>query len=148
MRIAYLTSDEVNLDLARQWALDFDCEVIPLSTVEPLPSDDVDGAIYDLDFLAQPFLKQVLAGLLNSPRQRPTVVHAYNLRQCIVNELLARGVYVRRRLERGILATLRREVQYIQTGKGEARTRKETPSVTSNAILITYSCVGGEFSTS
>jgi hypothetical protein len=147
MRIAYLTSDEVNLDLARQWAFDFDCEVIPLSTVEPLPSDDFDAAIYDLDLLAQPVLKQVLAGLLNRPRQRPTVVHAYNLRQCIVNELLARGVYVRRRLDRGILATLRREVHSLQNDKREARTGKETPSLPkstdSNAILISYSCVGG-----
>jgi hypothetical protein len=110
MRIAYLTTDEVNPDLARRWASSCGCDVIPLSPRDPLPRDDYDAAIYDLDHLPPELQQHVLAGLLKGRLHRPTVVHGYNLRQRQANALRARGVFVRRRLERGILVQLRQAV--------------------------------------
>jgi hypothetical protein len=111
MRIAYLTTDEVNPDLAGRWADTCGCEVIPLSPSDPLPDGDFDAAIFDLDFLLPPLRQKVLAILLSDPLHFPVAVHSYNLRRRQANALRARGVLVRRRLERRILMRLRREVR-------------------------------------
>jgi hypothetical protein len=118
MRIAYLTMDEVNPDLAGRWADTCGCEVIPLSPSDPLPDGNFDAAIFDLDYLLPPLRQKVLAILLSDPLHCPVAVHSYNLRQRQANALRARGVLVRRRLECGILMRLRREVRRVQ---GEER---------------------------
>jgi len=121
MRIAYRTTDEVNPDLARRWAQMCGCQVIPLSPHDPLPNGDFDAVIYDLDHLLPPLRQQVLTTLLSGPLHGPVAVHSYNLRQRQADALRARGVMVRRRLEREIFARLRREVSRIRAEARQAR---------------------------
>jgi hypothetical protein len=121
MRIAYLTTDEVNPDLARRWAQTCGCEVIPLSPRDPLPDGEFDAAIYDLDYLLPPLREQVLTSLLSRPLHCPAAVHSFNLRKRQATALRTRGVLVRRRLERGILMRLRREVCRVRAEMREAR---------------------------
>jgi hypothetical protein len=118
MRIAYLSTDEVNLDLARRWAKTCRCEVIALSPRDPLPDGGCEAAIYDLDFLPPTLRQQVLTNLFRGPQHCPVAVHSYNLDDQQVRDLRARGVFVRRRLERAILELLRREVRRIRADAG------------------------------
>jgi hypothetical protein len=147
MRIAYLTADEVNSDLAQRWALERGFEVVPVSPGDPFPNGDFDAAIYDLDFLAPTILQQVLANLLTDPSHAPAAVHGYNLRRRQANGLLARGVFVRRKLDRGILAMLQRKVRRLQAK--EQLAWNATPSASrpetlgANALGTTYACIGG-----
>ena len=117
MRIAYLTVDEVNSDLAQRWGAEFQCEIVPLSPCDPLPNGEYDATIYDLDYLAPSVIHRVLTNLLTESLPSPAVVHSYNLRTRQANDLQARGVFVRHRLERGILALLRREVRRLRNEK-------------------------------
>lgn len=117
MRIAYLTVDEVNSDLARRWATEFQCEIVPLSPCDPLPNGEYDATIYDLDYLAPSLIQRVLTNLLTGSLPSPAVVHSYNLHPRQANGLQARGVFVRRRLERGVLALLRREVRRLRNDR-------------------------------
>ena len=115
MRIAYLTMDEVNTDLARRWADLINADVFPLSPRDPLPDGNYDAAIYDVDLLPAALREQVLTMLLTGQIHSPTAVHSYNFRRREVVALRARGVIVQRRLEGCILLRLRREVRRIRT---------------------------------
>src|SRR5262245_54809815 len=108
MRIAYLTTDEVNPDLAQRWARTCGCEVIPLTPRDPIPDGEFDAVIYDLDYLPQPIRQQVMTMLLNGPRTSPAAVHSYNLRRWQTQALRALGIVVGRKLERGILVKILR----------------------------------------
>lgn len=110
MRIAYVTTDEVNPDLAQRWAETCGCTIVPLSPADPLPDGQFDGAIYDLDYLLPPFRQLVLRHLLRGPQHCPAAVHSYNLRQRQARALRNRGVIAKRRLERTLLLRLQREV--------------------------------------
>ena len=80
MRIAYFTSDEVNLDWAQRWASTCGCEVIAMSPSDS-PNGDCDATIYDLDFLLPTYGEEVLSVLLSRPLPSPAAVHSYNLRR-------------------------------------------------------------------
>lgn len=121
MRIAYLTTDEVNSDLAQCWANTYDCEVIPLSPNDPRPGEEFDAAIYDLDYLTPPVRQQMLNYLFSGPLPIPAAVHSYNLPQRQVKDLCAHGVLVRRRLKRGIFASLRHFVDHVRAEKRQSR---------------------------
>src|SRR5262245_66051253 len=121
MRIAYLSIDEVNLDLARRWAKTCHCEVVRWPPREVVRNGDIDAAIYDLDFLPPLLRQQVLTNLLRGPRHGPVAVHSYNLSEQQVSDLRARGVHVRRRLEREVLVLLRRDVRRVRAVTGRDR---------------------------
>jgi hypothetical protein len=147
MRIAYLTVDEVNSDLARRWATEFQCEIVPLSPCDPLPIGEYDATIYDLDYLAPSLIQRVLTNLLTGSLPRPAVVHSYNLRPRQANDLQARGVFVRQRLERGILALLRREVQRLRSEKQTVQeatiASSQCNNLDSNAISTSWVSLQG-----
>jgi len=121
MRIAYLSTDEVNLDLARRWARKCGCKVVPLGPRHPLPNGDHEAAIYDLDFLPPVLRQQVLSRLLRGPRDGPIAVHSYNLGEQQVADLRSRGIHVWRRLERAIFLLLRRDALRLRAAAGPAR---------------------------
>ena len=125
MRIAYVTSDEVNLDWAQRWASTCGCEVIAMSPSDS-PNGDCDATIYDLDFLLPTYGDEVLSVLLSRPLPCPAAVHSYNLRRHQASKLRARGLVVRRRLERELFISLRREVSRIRAK--ERRSRMATPA--------------------
>jgi hypothetical protein len=127
MRIAYLSTDEVNADLARRWASTCSCEVIPLWPRDPLPNGDYDAEIYDLDFLPPTLRQQVLTNLLSGPLHCPVAVHSYGLSEQHASDLRARGVFVWSRLERVILVLLRRAVHRIRAEAGRVEA-DATPS--------------------
>jgi len=127
MRIAYLSTDEVNLDLARRWASTCGCEVVPLTPRDPRPNGEYDAAIYDLDFLPPMLRQRVLTDLSRGSWHGPVAVHSYNLGAQQVRDLHVRGVHVRRRLEREVLVLLRRDVQRVR----EHANRAPTDAITS-----------------
>ena len=114
MRIAYVTTDEVNATLARRWAHTCRCEVTPLLPRDLPRKGEFDAAVYDLDHLPAEFRQQVLSNLLEGRILSPTMVHSYNLDRRQANALRARGVFVRCRLEGGLLVKLQREVCVIE----------------------------------
>ena len=142
MRIAYLTVDEVNSDLAQQWATEFQCEIVPLSLCDPLPNGDYDATIYDLDYLTTSLIQRVLKNLLTGSLPSPVVVHSYNLRPRQANDLQARGVFVRHRLERGILALLRREVRRQRVDKPQTNALAPTTSASEMQETNSLSSLG------
>ena len=98
MRIAYLTMDEVNADLARRWADIINADVFPLGPRDPLPNGNYDAAIYDVDMLPECLRNKVLTMLISGPILCPSAMHSYNVRKRDVQALRARGVIVQRRL--------------------------------------------------
>jgi hypothetical protein len=140
MRIAYVTTDEVNTDLARRWGRTCRCKVDIVFPRDPLPNGQYEAVIYDLDYLLSPLREQVLKNLqVGPPPCRIAAVHSYHLRQRQANHLRARGVLVRRRLERGIFARLRRELARMLAAErqakmvevaGERREAEQQPSAT------------------
>src|SRR6266566_670352 len=54
MRIAYLTTDEVNRDLAHKFATECDVNIRALSPRETPQTGSFDGVVYDVDFLPEP----------------------------------------------------------------------------------------------
>ena len=147
MRIAYLTVDEVNSDLAQRWASEFQCEIVPLSPCDPLGNCEYDATIYDLDYLDPSLIQRVLTNLLTGTLHSPAVVHSYNLRPRQANDLQARGVLVRHRLERGILTLLRREVRRQPNKKMLAQKAKiqlpQSKILDSNAISTSWISLQG-----
>jgi hypothetical protein len=125
MRIAYFTTDEVNLDLARRWARRIGCQLIPLSPREPLLDDQFDAVIYDLDYLPSELRRELLASLRNDPLPGPCAVHSYNLKRREAEALRFWGVQVRRRLQPGLFLRLRREA--LQRQEATARARRGDP---------------------
>ena len=119
VRIAYVTTDEVNATLARRWAHTCSCELTPLLPRDLPQKGEFDAAVFDLDHLPAEFRQRVLKNLLEGPLLNPTMVHSYNLDQRQANALRARGVFVRCRLEGGLLVKLQREVCVIEA-KGRA----------------------------
>jgi len=108
MHIAYLTADEVNLDLARRWAQECGCQLSLVLPRDALPDSDgeFDAVVYDLDCPHPALRERVLTNLLTGDHHSRVAVHTYNLGQAQAQELRARGVLVERRLERMIIRCL------------------------------------------
>jgi hypothetical protein len=63
MRIAYLTTDDVNAALAAQLAADCGLSLCQLAPQGAAPDGEFDAAVYDLDFLPAGRLGRLLADL-------------------------------------------------------------------------------------
>src|SRR5260221_14507981 len=77
MHIAYVTTDEVNSDLARRWGRTCACQITVRSPRDPLPNGAYDAAIYDLDYLLSPLHEEVLTKLLSTSQPHTVAVHGY-----------------------------------------------------------------------
>jgi hypothetical protein len=102
MRIAYLTTDEVNLHLAEGMAAACGLTLYPLWPRESPPDGGFDAVLYDWDCLPQPERQKLLAELLAGPRPRAVALHGYNLEDGQAEALRRHSVAVyRRSTERG-----------------------------------------------
>ena len=108
MLIAYLTTDEVNLDLADRLATGCGAILHPLSFQDGPPNGAFEAVLYDWDYLSPPWRQQLLAELLSRPAPCPVALHGYTLEEEHGEALRRHGVAVFRRLEPGVFLNLRR----------------------------------------
>jgi hypothetical protein len=106
MRIAYLTTDEVNQELALRLAAGQEAQLEVIWPRDGPPDSCFDAVIYDLDCLPPPLRQQLLADLAGSGAPLPAAVHSYALEGEQIKALLGRGVIVRRRLRATLLHRL------------------------------------------
>src|SRR5262245_46838320 len=98
MRIAYLTTDEVNRELAMRLAAGQGARLEVLWPGDEPPDGRVDAVVYDLDCLPVGLRQEVLSKLAAAAAPWPAAVHGYALGGDQVRALRKRGVVVRRRL--------------------------------------------------
>jgi hypothetical protein len=111
MRIAYLTTDQVNQQLASRLSASQDAELEVIWPHDEPPDGPFDGAIHDLDCLPPPLRQQLLTDLAGGGAPWPTAVHSYALEGEQITALLGRGVIVRRRLSATLFRRLCAEVR-------------------------------------
>ncbi len=106
MRIAYVSTDEVNQNLVERIAAE--CGVV---LCKQLPEDSsrdglCDAVLYNLDDLPRAERSALLEGFRGGKPVHPTAVHGYDItdEQAII--LSRNGVEVARRLHRGLLRSL------------------------------------------
>jgi hypothetical protein len=133
MRLAYLTIDEVNFDLARRFAEDCDATLVPLFFVDGPPDGKFDGLLYDFDHLPNEERARILTDLLRHRSSCPVALHSYHLGEEDTNALHKNGVAVFARLDPGVLLFLRRAAcQRRPEINGEARREGTDVSVRQN----------------
>jgi len=108
MRIAYITSDEVNQAWASELA-ERDGHALVPSPVGP-PHRQVDAVVYDLDYLPVEVREHLLRVLRSQPPLLPVAVHSYNLEADCVKALHRNGVLAYRRLHSKMFRQLSRIV--------------------------------------
>ena len=107
MRVAYLTTDEVNLTLAEQMAAACGVTLCPLAPKDTPPDGGFDAVLYDWDYWPADLRQRAAA----SPRTGPPVaLHGYNVRRDEAADLRRRGVAVHRRLRPKVFRLLRQDV--------------------------------------
>jgi hypothetical protein len=79
MRIAYVTTDEVNRALAARIARPLGAAVTPLHPESVQPSGRFDAILYDLDRVPVDRRPALLEEILSGPPGRPWAVHGYAL---------------------------------------------------------------------
>jgi hypothetical protein len=94
MRIAYLTTDRLNRELAVRAAESCGADLdltLPVTDRSPGPSA---ATLYDLDHLEAEHRQSVLDDLISGPSPSPAAVHSSDLQDEVVAALRARGVVV------------------------------------------------------
>ena len=110
MRIAYVTTDEVNLSMAARMAATYRAAVCPLSPAVVPPYGQFDGVLYDLDGVPRHRRPAMLAEVLSVAPTRPSAVHGYDLSREQAEALRRCGVAVARQLDPALFRGLRRAV--------------------------------------
>jgi hypothetical protein len=91
MRVAYLTTDDVNPALARRWA----AGQVKLTT--PRPSGTAPRAaalVVDFDHLGEDLRRPWVNGVLTGAERRPVLVHGHNIPDLIAAALREAGATV------------------------------------------------------
>jgi hypothetical protein len=107
VKIAYLSTDEVNQDLAERLAAKSRVGLDLVSPRDPAPNGEYDAVVYDLDSWPQPQRAEVLSRLGNGRTLHAVAVHSYSLDEDQVEALRAQGVFVHRRLDAEVFEVLR-----------------------------------------
>jgi hypothetical protein len=128
MRIAYASSDEVNLALAREMAAECGAVVDDKAWDGGSRDDHHDARIYDLDHLPGQRHQEVLSELLSDGPSCPVAVHGYNLSDELAIGLQINGVDVFHRLDVDVFNSLRKRhaervirLASVDDGAGSAR---------------------------
>jgi hypothetical protein len=116
MLIAYLTTDEVNEQLALQTAEECGETLCPLSPSDAPPDGDFDAVVYDWDYLPAQLQRAVLAELLAGNALCPAAVHGYNLDPGCAAALRKQNVAVYRTLHIEIFRRLAPRRVYGRAG--------------------------------
>jgi hypothetical protein len=94
MRVAYLSTDEVNQDLATRLAQAAGATLCPLAPKDPPPDGACDAVLCDWDFWPEDRRRELLAGPPSAPPLCPLAVHGYGLADGPAEALRRRGVAV------------------------------------------------------
>jgi hypothetical protein len=114
MRVAYVTTDQVNGEFAHFLA---EKSRLTLDTIEPRdghPNGEFDAVIYDWDYLPGSLREEVLAGVSTRDRTCPVAVHSYFLRGKEINRLRDNGVEVYRHLSTHVFEALRAATESLR----------------------------------
>jgi hypothetical protein len=114
MRVAYMTTDVVNLDLAYTLAAECDAGLHPLFPKDKSLPEQIAGLVYDLDSLGSQRRREIVEDLLATPLLYPVAVHSYNLEETEIASLQAAGVLVYRRLEAEVLMDVCQAASSVQ----------------------------------
>src|SRR5262249_48680352 len=121
MRIAYLSTDEVNLHLAEEMAAACGLTLCPLDPKDPPPDEAVDALLYGWDPGPAERQPEVLAELLAGRLPRAVAVHGYNLGDAQAEALRRRGMAVYRRLRPRVFRFLRRAIRAVRAARAVGR---------------------------
>jgi hypothetical protein len=106
VRIAYLTTDEVNQDLVIRMAEDCGATVYLLSPHDPPPDGRFDAVLCDWDYWPSHRRQEVLQELLTACAHGVVALHGYHLDEEYVEALQGHGIFAFHRLEPEILEFL------------------------------------------
>jgi hypothetical protein len=128
MRIAYVSTDEVNQDLAARIAAKFgmgDCKWLPK---DRNPHDLCDAVLDNLDDVPRAERPALIEGFRYAEPDRPTAVHGYDITDEQARTLSRNGVATARRLHSDLLCVL-----FI-----EARRHRKTVSPDGDRTELTW----------
>jgi hypothetical protein len=111
MRIAYMTTDEVNRASAAQMAGEFGAFICALASKDSPPNDQFLAVLYDLDDTARQHRTELIAQIVSRPSTRPIAVHGYDITDEQAGTLRRHGVAVSKRLHAGLVHTLCKAAQ-------------------------------------
>jgi hypothetical protein len=125
MRIAYLTMDEVNLNLAEEMAAACGLTLCPLSPKDSAPDEEFDAVLYDWDSWPADRKQDVLAQLPAGRRACAVAAHGYNLGDCQAKALRRNAVAVFRRLQPRVFRSLRRAIHTARAAQARRRNSQD-----------------------
>jgi hypothetical protein len=111
MRIAYLTTDEVNLILAVKFARRLGASVSMAGTRSPVSTDRFDAVLHDLDAVPRDQRSAFLERVGLGTPARPTAVHGYCVTEKQAEALRRKGIAVAQRLDTGLIRGLLKEAR-------------------------------------
>ena len=106
MRIAYATTDEVNLVLAVKMASRWGATVSLVRPGDLAATARCDAVLHDLDVVPRDQRTAFLEELRHGTQDRPTAVHGYGIADEQAEALRHHGLTVAQRLHRGLLRSL------------------------------------------
>ncbi len=106
MRIAYVSTDEVNQDLAARVAAEFGAVISARLPNDPPPDGLFDAVLYNLDDVPRDERSALLEGFRSGKPVHPTAVHGYDISDEQLRTLNRRGVAAARRLHRDLVRSL------------------------------------------
>jgi hypothetical protein len=106
MRIAYMSTDEVNQALATKMAAECGAVVCGVVPKEPPPDGQFDGVLYNLDDVSRDQRSALIEGLCLGTPEHPTAVHGYDITDEQARTLRRNGVVAARRLQLVLLRSL------------------------------------------
>lgn len=121
MLLAYLTTDEVNGDLAVRMAEAHGITLYSLSFQEKPLDGQFDAVVYDWDHLPVEHRQEILLHLLWSPVPCPVGLHSYNLDDEQAEALRQNGVTVFFRLDPALFLVLNQAHLALEEAKERRR---------------------------
>ena len=111
MRIAYMTTDEVNRASAAQMAGEFGAFICALAPKDSPPDNQFLAVLYDLDDIERQQRAELVAQIVSRASTRPTAVHGYDITDEQAATLRRHGVAVSKRLHAGLIRSLCKAAQ-------------------------------------
>jgi hypothetical protein len=125
MRIAYLCTDEVNLNLAEAMAAACGLTLCPLFPKDSPPDEEFDAVLYDGDSWPADRLQEVLAELPAVRHPRVVAVRGYNLGDGQAEAFRRNAVAVFRPLQPRVFLSLRRAIHTARAAQARERNSQD-----------------------
>jgi hypothetical protein len=122
MRIAYLTTDEVNKDLALRLGARWEMTVCPLEPRDPPPDGEFDAVLYDWDHWPADQQPKAVTHARAGALRQPVALHGYCLEQEQARALRRSGVLVFDRLGSRTFLDLQRAVNQARAIREQQET--------------------------